>query len=439
MTSNSYDSIVIGAGSAGLAYAQTAASLGASILLIERADLGGTCVNRGCVPKKILWAAGEIINATQDAASEGIATESKLDFRALVTQRDGHISKIRDSFSDDLSEAGITVVRGQARLDSRSKVTVDGTTYQAKHVILAAGGRPTATDIPGHEHLATSDDVLAWCDLPKTMVVSGGGYIGCEFAAIFRALGCNVTLLHKGERLLEGFPAALADHVLQRLGVAGVDVVLEDKITKVLKQSDRLSYETKSGDTGATDVIINAIGRTPNIDQLGPLAEDLRKGESGALAVDDRFQTSVPGLYAIGDIADRLPLTPVATADGTTLAHILYGDAAGPPDLTYVATTAFVYPPAAYVGTIGDEPLHEGTVTPLPAQVLRASDGPDPAFYQLHFDGAGRMQGAAIAAEGAENMIAFAAAMLASGAQAESLVRATAIHPSFSEEFFSEV
>lgn len=436
MAQATYDSIVIGGGSAGMAFATAAAKLGARILMIERAELGGTCVNRGCVPKKILWAAGQMARATQAAASQKIATKTVVDYQALIAKRDAHIADIRGIYADNLDDAGVTLVRGQAVINDGLSVDVDGMTYRADHIILACGGRPAEMDIPGADLLSNSNDVLGWERRPDRITIIGGGYIGCEFAAIFHALGSDVTLVHDGPHVLDTFPKDLALHVQSGLKASGIRVQTDDGVTAVSQTGMSLEYKCDSGLTDTTDAVVAAAGRTPNIDQLGQLADSLVTADSGALAISGRFETSEPGIYAIGDIADRLPLTPVATADGTALAHMLHGQGADAVDLDLVATTTFVYPPAAFVGDTDSETLRSSDITPLAQNVLSPGDR-NTDFYQINAD-ADELTGVAIAAHGAEDIIAMAAALIAAKAPVQSLTNATPVHPSFAEEFFTE-
>jgi len=436
MTQTVFDSIVIGGGSAGMAFATSAAKLGARILMVERAELGGTCVNRGCVPKKILWSAGQIARATRAAASQDIATQAAIDYQKLIAKRDAHIAGIRDIYAGNLGDAGVTLLRGEATLNDAHSVNVDGTTYRADQIILASGGRPAKMDIPGAELLSNSNNVLAWTTRPDRITIIGGGYIGCEFAAIFHALGSDVTLVHNGPHLLETFPKDLALHVQNGLATSGIRIQTDDGVSAIKRAGTSLGYTCASGLTDTAVAVVAAAGRTPNIDQLGPFAETLDTAESGALAISDRFETSLPGVYTIGDVADRLPLTPVATADGTALAHMLHGNGAKAADLDLVATTTFVYPPAAFVGETGDAALRCGKLTPLAQNVLSNADR-DEAFYQINTKN-DILTGAAIAAHGAEDIIAMAAALIAAKSQASALTKATPVHPSFAEEFFSE-
>ncbi|WP_424968889.1 dihydrolipoyl dehydrogenase family protein [Dinoroseobacter sp. S375] len=436
MTDITFDAIVIGGGSGGLAFAQKAADLGARVALVEEDRLGGTCVNRGCVPKKILWSAGQHMRAARAAAAVAVAAPSALDFPALVARRDAHIQGLRDNFEDSLDTAGIRLIRGTAEVDGTA-VTVAGTTYKAPHVVLAVGTRPAEMDIPGAEALSDSQDALAWSHVPACLTIVGGGYIGCEFAAIFRALGAEVTLVHDGARLLDGFPDALADHVAMTLREAGVTLQLEDTLAAVEQAETGLRYMLDSGTAGLAEKVVAAAGRTPNVDRLGPIAEHLARADSGAIEVDARLATSVEGVYAIGDAADRLPLTPVATADGTTLAEMLFGEGGTLIDLDSVATTTFVYPPASYIGTVPEDASRAAQFRPLSDHILTDAQGPEPELYRIGIDPETQaITGAQIVAEKSEDMIALLAALRTAGAAAPSLDRTVAVHPSFAEEFF---
>ncbi|WP_223425070.1 dihydrolipoyl dehydrogenase family protein [Tateyamaria pelophila] len=438
MAESKFETIVIGGGSAGLAFATTAGRIGGRVLLVERAQLGGTCVNRGCVPKKILWAAGNLANSVKDAAAQKIMQANPVDFETLVKERDSHIAGIRASYVDTLKDAGVRTESGQAVIVDAKTVEVGQKTFKADQIVLATGGRPAVLEIEGSEFLQDSDDVLSWARRPDRIVIVGGGYIGCEFAAIFAALGSTVSLIHDGPHILDAYPKDLALHVQERLRNTGIDLYLNYGVRTVRKEADRTCCTLQSGETKMADAIVAATGRVPNIDDLGVLVAQLDTADSGALKVTKEFETSCPGIYAIGDVADRLPLTPVASADGTVLAHKLHGNGASAIDLDLVATTTFVYPPAAHVGTVGHAPAREGCVTPLEKNVM-ASNPAASDFYQICADeSSNALIGAAIAARGAEDIIAMAGALIAAKAKVDAFTAATPVHPSFAEEFFSD-
>lgn len=434
MNSKSYDSIVVGGGSGGLAFAQTAAALGARILLIEQADLGGTCVNRGCVPKKILWSAGQLRRSIVAANRAGVLKQTDVDFGTLALRRDAHIADLRDGFEKTLTERGIDLVRGTAEVDGR-QVRVGATHFSAQNVVLATGARPTQLTIDGSEHLSDSSDVLSWTKVPDRIAIVGGGYIGCEFAAIFAALGSDVTLIHNKARILDAFPQALARHVQSNLTQSGICLRMEQGISSISCTEAGLEYTLSEGGCGQADAIVAAIGRTPNADRLGPISDQLNLAENGSVQVDASLATNIDGVYALGDLANRLPLTPVATADGTQLANNLHGCGGQLRDLENVATTAFVYPPAAYVGDVDNPAARSGTFRPLSADILTQAEGPDPALYRIGTDPQGCLTGAQIVADHAEDMIALLAALRISGAKLSELDKVVPVHPSFVEEF----
>jgi len=292
--------------------------------------------------------------------------------------------------------------------------------------------------IDGANYLSNSNDVLAWTSLPRDMVILGGGYIGVEFAAIFNALGVAVTLIETGPRVLGNSPAKLAEHVQNVLVASGVTLKLNEGIETVEKINARLTYRLSSGGDGSAGAIVAATGRQPNVAQLGPFAGSLRVADSGALAIDTQFMTSTGDVYAIGDVADRLPLTPVATSDGKTLAKMLHGAGCRQIDLDLVSTTTFAYPPAAYIGTQSDEPFASDSVIRLSDAVLHTSPECTKHYYRFDADPQGHLIGAQIMADGAEDMIALMAALIAAKAPTSAFVQATGVHPSFAEEFFSD-
>lgn len=432
MESDRYDAVVVGGGSGGLACAKAASRLGAKVALIEKAELGGTCVNRGCVPKKLLWEAGHAVLAQSRMAEMGVGGTPTLDFGRLRQRIDDKIAGLRATFEDDLAEAGVALLRGAAEIHGREDIRVDGRTLVADHLILATGASPELPGIDGRELLQTSTDVLSWTDVPGRIAILGGGYIGCEFAAIFSAFGSQVTLIEPADRLLSTFDAKLATHARRALENLGVTVLLERSPKSVQEAQSGYKVQLGDGTLLSADRVVGATGRRANVTGLGPVSAKLETAESGALAIDENFETSVPGIYAIGDAADRLPLTPVATRDGETLAAQLFGEWRAPVDLSLVATTAFLYPPHAQVGTLG--PGDVITSEPLGAEVVIAKEKAEDAdFFRLAFDG-DRLSGAALAAAGAGDIIAAFGSLISARASRDDLGAATGVHPTAMEE-----
>lgn len=424
-----FDTIVIGGGSAGLAFAKKSARQGASCLLVEQEYLGGTCVNRGCVPKKLLW------QASWDRVQQGVTglDDVPVELGKLRGEIADKMRSIRDSFAGDLEEANVTLMRGTAEIPTLGDaVTINGETFETDHLVIATGAQPSPLEIEGGELAETSDDVLAWTNVPKRIVFLGGGYIGCELASIYSGFGSEVTIVDPGERLLTQFDADIVSLVEDIFARRGIDVRLESEPEGLVRRRDGYQLQLADGTTLTADKVVAAVGRTPNVEGLGELTNALDVAESGALQIDERFETSVKGVYAIGDAAARLPLTPVATRDGEALADILFSDAeVDPIDLSYVASAAFVMPPIAQVGGLDGGDLDEGKE--LISGVLVPEDHWSAQVARKVAQTDGNLRGAALMAGAAADMIAPFAALVAAD-EKDPLAAATGVHPTFGEE-----
>ena len=375
--SKHYDLISIGAGSGGLSIAERAASYGAKVAVFENKELGGTCVNVGCVPKKVMWYAAGIAQGLMDAQDYGFNIDlegdfngnqsGKLNWEKLVSKRENYIGGILDWYDGYLGGAGVEVINGEAKfVDNKTvEVTVDGETvqYTADNIVIASGGRPIIpTDVEGADFGIDSDGFFQELDevQPKKVVVVGGGYIALELAMLMNGLGSDVTLLNQGRRVLAGFDETIKDALNAQMKSDGISRNLTEKISKVIQQDSvtdangykKLTIELADG-TEITDVdsLIWAIGRRANTDNIGIEKTDVKVNPNGTVVVDDYEQTNVNGIWAIGDIIGKAPLTPVAIAAGRRLGDRLYG---GKPErkMSYddIATVMFTHPP---IGTIG--------------------------------------------------------------------------------------
>lgn len=425
------DLVVLGGGSGGLAAAKRAADLGARVVVVEPRDLGGTCVNRGCVLKKLMWQTARHWAKRQGLAAATDSDVGMLDFSALAAQIGDHITSLRDEFETDLEDRGITLIRDAGRIDDEGRVQVGDTCLAADRVLIATGPKPVVPDIPGAAHMVTSDDVFGWQDLPRSLVILGGGYIGAELASIFSVFGVDVTIVQAGPRLLEGFDAEAVARVTETMAERGVKMVFDTEPTEILNADVRLRVALPGQAPLTADRVICAIGRAPNVGALGLDAETFERAESGALCVDEDFQTSRAGLYAIGDVADRLPLTPVATRDGETFADRAFGAGAERLDLSLVSTAAFTLPAVAQVGDLVCEDGGQATGA-LKNPVLAPVVEPD-SYHRMCF-AKDRLVGAVLVGSETPEMIAPFAALVAAGNSARALSDATAIHPSFAEE-----
>ena len=428
-----WDAIVIGGGSGGIAFARTAAGNGAKVLLVERDALGGTCVNRGCVPKKMLWSAANSLHEVGEMCRAGVLScETRVDLKRLLELRQEKIAKIRDSYADTLDDCSATLIRDEARIDGPGRVTVDGQLHEAGAVVVATGGRPSRIDIPGADLADTSDDALVWDAVPGRLLVIGGGYIGCELAAIHAAFGSDVTIVNDKDRVLTEFSDGPARVAQRNMELQGIEMMMGTKPERIEREGDgdglRVSFT--EGAPRVFDKVLMATGRSANTDVLGALADEVELTEGGTIRTDDDFQSTSRGLYAIGDVGSRLPLTPVAIADGETLARNLFGAGEAPIDLRHVATSAFVLPP---VGEVGQPDGHAQSDCFPPLSDAIKSDQPH-AFWGLARDEGGSLSGVSIVGQGAHEAIGWAAQTLLHHPDAASMQRALAVHPSDAEE-----
>lgn len=426
------DLVVIGGGSGGLAAAKRAASLGAKVALCEPRDLGGTCVNRGCVPKKMLWQ-----TARHWAERRGLDTNAGIavgeaNHATVMSKITTHIENLRSNFADDLDAAGVQLIRERVKLHDDGAVTAGDMRLTPGRVLIATGAKPVLPDIEGADLTQCSDDVFGWTEMPDRLVIVGGGYIGCEFASIFAAFGVKVVLVQSGPRILPKFDAQAVSHVSDALSELGVDLICGTKPESVRQIEGGQEIILDNGTRLTADQTLCAIGRRPNLACIAGLKDDLTRGSNGSLAVDADFQTSRSGVYAIGDCADRLPLTPVATRDGETFADRAFGDGGDPIDLGLVATAAYTLPAIAQVGEVtgGDR---SGASEPLRNQLL-ALKAAAPNYFHIHQESA-PLSGAVLVSNEAPDMIALCAALCAAGSSHDDALRhATAVHPSFAEE-----
>lgn len=364
--SKHYDLISLGAGSGGLSIAERAASYGAKVAVIENKELGGTCVNVGCVPKKVMWYAAGVAQGLMDAQDYGFDVDlegdtGKLNWEKLVAKRENYIGGILDWYDGYLGDAGVDVIEGAATFVDNKTIEVDGEKYTADNIVIATGGRPIdLTDIEGWDLGVNSDGFFEDLDeeQPKKVVVVGGGYIALELAMLMDGLGSDVSVLHQGWPVLEGFDSMIYKALSQQMKDDGITRYNDEIISKIVSQGDgvngkqQVTIEFEDGTSiPDVDALIWAIGRRPNTDNIGLENTDVELSPRGTVVVDDYEKTNVDGIYAIGDVIGKAPLTPVAIAAGRRLGDRLYG---GKPErkMSYddIATVMFTHPP---IGTIG--------------------------------------------------------------------------------------
>jgi glutathione reductase (NADPH) len=444
-----FDLFVIGAGSGGVRAARMAAQTGARVAVAEAAELGGTCVNVGCIPKKLYSYAAGYAESFEEAAGYGwkLPEAPQFDWAHLKAQRAKEITRLNGIYASLLKNAGVTLVTGWAQLADPHTVEVDGKRYTARHLLVANGGTPFVPNIQGREHVVTSDAMFDLDPFPKRLLVVGGGYIACEFASIFNGLGSKVTQLHRRAHLLTGFDDDVRQFLANEMGKAGVDVRLNCEVASVTRGTggtggaDVLTVTLSRGQQIEADTVLFATGRVPNTQGLGLEAAGVKLDERGAIAVDAHYRSSVPSIYAVGDVSTRVQLTPVALAEAMVVVDELFGKGKRRLDYEFIPTAVFTHP---NIGTCGytelDARAKFGDVTVFSSEFksLRhtLSGRSERTFMKLVVDKAtDRVVGLhMVGADAGEVVQGFAVAMRA-GATKAIFDSTVGIHPTAAEEF----
>ncbi|KVL56756.1 glutathione reductase [Burkholderia territorii] len=347
-----YDLFVIGAGSGGVRLARMSASYGARVGIAEQEQIGGTCVLRGCIPKKLLVYASHYPHELEDAKGFGWTFGAgTLDWPALIAAKDREINRLSDIYIDLLRQSGVEMHAGRATLVDAHTVAIGERTIRARHIAIATGSRPSMPPRPGIEHAITSREALSLDKLPARIAVVGGGYIAVEFAGIFNGFGSHVDLFYRGDKILRGFDDDVRQFLTDEMTKQGVAIHARAVIESIERAEDGTLF-VRIGDArhGPYDQVLYATGRVPNVDGLGLEQAGVLLDARGAIAVDAYSATSVPSIHAIGDVTSRPQLTPVATRDGALLARTLFGGARVAVDHDYVPSAVFSQPEVATVG-----------------------------------------------------------------------------------------
>jgi len=351
MSSYDFDLFVIGAGSGGVRASRMAAAMGAKVAVAEERHLGGTCVNIGCVPKKLMVYASHFAEEFEDAAGFGWTVGPRnFDWSTLIANKNCEITRLNGIYERLLTDAGVEIVEGRAVLEGPHSVVVAGRRITAKYILIATGGLPVRPTEPGQELGIVSDDVFFLEKQPERLLVAGGGYIAVEFAGVFAGLGSKVTQLYRGDLFLRGFDDDLRKALAAEMPKKHVDLRFKTIIEWTVKTSNGLLAELSGGQTLEVDQILYAIGRRPNTAALGLEAAGVAVDGKGGIVVDAHFRTSVPSIYALGDVTNRVQLTPVALAEGMAVAKTLFGGQPTSVDYADIPTAVFSQPP---IGTVG--------------------------------------------------------------------------------------
>lgn len=442
MTRYDYDLITIGGGSGGVRASRMSAAYGARVALIESGALGGTCVNVGCVPKKLFSYAAHAASDFADARGFGWSVAgAQFDWNTLLANKDREIARLNGIYAKVLQDAGVKVISGRARVADPHTVVVGDQTLTTAHLLVATGGHAVKPDIPGAELGITSDQAFHLEALPRRAVLVGGGYIAVEFASIFNGLGVATTLAHRGAQLLRGFDEDLGRVLAEELVQHGITLALDETPTGLTRDGDGLRVQLGSGRNISTDLVMFATGRLPNVAGLGLVEAGVKLAKNGAVEVDDFYCSSVPSIHAIGDVIDRVQLTPVAIAEGMALARTLFKNDPAKLDYANIPTAVFSHPHIGSVGLTeaearashGAVDVYRSRFRPLKATL---SGSAERVFMKLVVArDSGRVLGAHMVGAEAGEIIQGLAVALNCGATKAQFDATLGIHPTTAEEF----
>ena len=443
MSQQHFDIIAMGGGSGGLAVAQRAAEYGARAAVIEQGRLGGTCVNAGCVPKKVLWNAAHIVEGARDAAGYGISLpEAKVDWEDMRKRRDAYIVRLNGVYARNLEKRGVVHISGRATFQDAHTVVVGSNRYTADHIVVATGGQPLRPALPGQELGLTSDEFFAMHSRPNRVAVIGSGYIAVEIAGVLNAFGSKVELVARGDTVLREFDTLVQSALMREMRSAGIEFHLNTLTASLAQDAGGIHLTSADGSRlGGFDAVIWALGRQPSTADLQLERAGLRTDAQGFLRTDAYQQTTVASIYAIGDVTGRSALTPVAIAAGRRLADRLFnGQIDRHLDYSGIPTVVFSHPP---VGTVG---LTEAQARADHAHVEIKTTAFVPMYYalterrqrcemKLVLAGAEqRVVGCHIVGDGADEMLQGFAVAMRMGATLKDFQNTVAIHPTNAEE-----
>ena len=441
MAEYDYDLFVIGGGSGGVRAARVAAAGGAKVALAEEDRYGGTCVIRGCVPKKLMVFASEYASVVEDAQAYGWdITAGDFNWDAFKGKLHNELDRLEGIYRNLLKNSGVESFDQRAKLaDEHTVELADGTKKTAKHILVATGGWPSMPDIKGAELGISSNEIFHLDKLPENILIVGGGYIACEFAGIMNGLGVKTTQYYRGAQILRGFDDEARGLVSEEMCQAGIDLHLGTNVLEMRKEGDKIWVKATNGDETLFDQVLFATGRNPNADNLGLEELGIERDRAGAIVVDDYSQTAVPSVYAIGDVTNRVNLTPVAIREGMAFVETVFNGNPTSPDHDLIPTAIFTQPEMGTVGLSEEDAAEQEAI-----EVYATS------FKPMQQSFAGRAQrvlmklivsketrkvlGCHIVAPGAGEMIQLAGIAVKMGATKEDFDRTVAVHPTMSEE-----
>ncbi len=443
MSDRELDLFVIGAGSGGVRAARFSAALGARVAIAEDRYLGGTCVNVGCIPKKLFVYASHFRDEMKDAtAGFGWTVGStRFDWPTLRDNKTREIERLNGIYEGLLRDAGVQLVDGRATILDPHHVEVDGKRYSTENILVATGGWPSVPEIPGAELAVTSNEVFALDELPGKAIIVGGGYIAVEFACIFHGLGIDVVQLYRGPLFLRGFDRDVRSHLAKEIRGRGVDLRFDINVTAIEKTDAGVRADLTDGGTLDADLILFATGRHPNSEKLGLEELGVEFGKAGAIVVDEYSRTNIPSIWAIGDVTNRINLTPVALHEGVCLSQTLFADNPCSPDHENVPAAVFSQPPVGTVGLTEAEAREEYAAIDVYRSTFRAlkhtlTGSDERTLMKLIVDRASdRVVGLHMVGPEAGEIIQGFAVAIKAGATKADFDATLGVHPTSAEEF----
>lgn len=438
---NHYDLFVIGAGSGGVRCARMSSSYGARVAIAEDRYYGGTCVNVGCVPKKLFVYASHFSEDFAIARGYGWTIDTpSFDWHALIANKNREIERLNGVYEKILTRAGVEILDGHATLVDKNTIRVDNKTVTAERILVATGGWPTVPEFPGKEYVITSNEAFFLESLPERMIIVGGGYIAVEFAGIFHGLGVDTTLIYRGPLFLRGFDCDLREILAAEMKKKGINLVFETNIERIKEFDGQYEVQLTNNQSVVTDLVMFATGRHPNTSNLGLENAGVELNEGGAVRINAAYQSSVENIYAVGDVTDRVNLTPVALAEGMALAKTLYNNEQEGVDYANIPTCVFSQPNLGTVGLTEEEAreqygeivVYTSTFKPMK---LSLTDIEEKTFMKILVDRkSDRVIGVHMIGPDAGEIIQGVAIAMKAGATKADFDATIGIHPTAAEE-----
>ena len=438
-----YDLIVIGAGSGGVRAARISANYGAKVLVAEGLNYGGTCVNRGCVPKKLFTYAAQYNSDLNNARTYGWELPDHIPFnwQTLIKNKDKEIDRLNDIYKSILDKNNVERIDGFASFKDKETLIIDGKEFKGKKILIATGGVCNKQNYSAKDKILTSDDIFHIKQLPKDIVILGAGYIAVEFACIMNSLGVKTTLIYRGERILKSFDHDLTNLLHEEMVKKGIDIKLNTNIDDIIEIKEGLEIKTKENGNIKSSCVLSALGRSPNVEQLNLDKLGIKQGKNGAIIVDEFSKTNVENVFAIGDVTDRVNLTPVAIREGHAFADTEFGDNKRSASHKNIPSTVFTDPPLSTVGLTSEEALTEG----IEVQTFKTQFSPmkysfnhekPKILMKLIVDTkTDKVLGIHMLGQDSPEIIQSLSVALTAGATKKDFDNTTAIHPTSAEEF----